>query len=184
MRSEPHEEDPNINIVLRSGITIRDDKGKQPKDSTWVRKAPTKEPESDLECAKETFMEARKSFAHASTSTSKDRLEPEMDPSMLITFLETCMKLLCYSKAIKGLQELINRCVGTLPGGLRVVWKIGKHAMRMGREMRLTAQIREYEMNQVIMDIGSDVNVLQKQTWEHIGRHNLQWSPIQLRMDN
>lgn len=76
MRSEPHEEDPNVNIVLRSGITAGYDKGKQPEDSTWVRKASTKELEFDLEHAKETFMEARKSFADASTSGSKDRPEP------------------------------------------------------------------------------------------------------------
>ena len=52
MRSELCEEDPNVNIVLRSGITIGDDKGKQPKESAWVHKAPTKELEFDLERAK------------------------------------------------------------------------------------------------------------------------------------
>ena len=67
MKSEPREEDPNVNIVLQSGITIGDDKGKQPKESVWVCKAPTKEPKFDLEHAKETFMEAKKSFMEAST---------------------------------------------------------------------------------------------------------------------
>ena len=107
-----------------------------------------------------------------------------MDPSMLTTFLETCMKLLRDSKAVKGLQELINRCAGTTPGEPRVVRKIGKHKTRTGREMRLTAQIGEYEMDQVILDLGSDANVLPKQTWERMGRPALQWSPIQLRMEN
>lgn len=49
-------------------------------------------------------MEAKKSFADASTSGSKDKLEPEMDPSMLTTFLEPCMKLLRNNKVVKGLQ--------------------------------------------------------------------------------
>ena len=111
----------------------------QPEDSTWVRKAPIKEPEFDLECAKETFMEARKIFADAFISGSKDRPEPKMDPLMLATFLETCMKLLRDSKAIKGLQELINKCTETAPGEPHVVWKMEKHAKRTGREMRLTA---------------------------------------------
>ena len=75
-------------------------------------------------------MEARKSFADASTSGSKDRLELEMDPSMLKTFLETCMKVLRDNKVVKGLQELINTCTGTMPGEPRIVWKIGKHPMR------------------------------------------------------
>jgi len=64
-----------------------DDKGKQPEDNTWVHKALTKEAEFDLECAREAFMEAKKSFAEASTSRRKDKLELEMDPSMLTNFL-------------------------------------------------------------------------------------------------
>lgn len=50
--------------------------------------------------------------------------------------------------------------------------------------MRLTAHIGEYEIDQVIMDLGSDANILPKQTWERMGRPTLQWSPIQLRMAN
>ena len=45
-------------------------------------------------------------------------------------------------------------------------------------------QIEEYEMDQVILDLGSDVNVLPKQTWERMGRLTLQWSLIQLWMAN
>jgi len=84
-------------------------------------------------------MESKKSFVEASTLGRKDKLEPEMDPSMLTTLLETYMKLLCDSKVVKGLQELINRCVGTTPGESCIVWKIGKHKTRTGHEMRLTA---------------------------------------------
>jgi len=50
--------------------------------------------------------------------------------------------------------------------------------------MRLTAQISEYEMDQVILDLGLDVNVLSKQIWECMGKPALQWYPIQLRMVN
>ena len=71
-------------------------------------------------------MEFKKSFADDTTSGSKDKLEPEMDPSILTTFLETCMKLLCDSKAMKGLQELIIRCAGTTLGEPRVVQNLGK----------------------------------------------------------
>ena len=103
MRSELHEEDPNMNMVLRSGATIGEDKRKKPEGDMWVRKAPTKEPEFDLERAKETFMEGKKSFMKASTSGSKGQREPRMDPSMLTTFLETCMKLLRDNKKVKGI---------------------------------------------------------------------------------
>ena len=92
-------------------------------------------------------MEAKKSFIEASISGSKDKPDPEMDPSMPKTFLETYMKLLCDSKAVKGLQELIYRCAGTMPGESCIVCKIEKHKKRKRCEIRLTAQIREYEMD-------------------------------------
>ncbi len=36
MRDEPREEDPNVNIMLRSGMMTEEDKGKKPKESEWV----------------------------------------------------------------------------------------------------------------------------------------------------
>jgi len=42
--------------------------------------------------------------------------------------------------------------------------------MRIGRDMIMSAQIREYEMDQVILDLGSNANVLPNQTWEHMGK--------------
>jgi len=68
MRTKLCEEDPNVNIVFRSGITTGDDKGKQLEESRWVCKAPEKETGFDLERVKETFMEAKKRFVEASTS--------------------------------------------------------------------------------------------------------------------
>ena len=102
MRAEPREEDSNVNIVLRSRVTTGDNKGKQPEADEWVRKFPKKKVVFDLERAKETFMEAKKSFAKESTSGSQNKVletsgPAEVDPSVLTTFLETCMKLLCDS---------------------------------------------------------------------------------------
>ena len=39
-------------------------------------------------------------------------------------------------------------------------------------------------MTDVILDLGSEVNVLTKQTWEQMGKNTLEWSPIQLRLAN
>ena len=44
--------------------------------------------------------------------------------------------------------------------------------------MRLHAQIGEYDMNDIILDLGSKVNVLNKQTLEQMGKPSLEWSPI------
>jgi len=74
------------------------------------------------------------------------------------------MKLLCNSKVVKGLQELINKCASkdNAPDGPHVVRKISKNKARIGCEMRLTPQIGDYEMDQVILDLGSNVNVFPK----------------------
>jgi len=53
--------------VLRRKVTTGDDKGKQPKEDGWVRKALEKEAGFDSASVEETFMEANKSFAEAST---------------------------------------------------------------------------------------------------------------------
>lgn len=47
--------------------------------------------------------------------------------------------------------------------------KIYKNKKRMGREMHLTVQIGAFEMDWVILDLGSDENVLHKKTWQCIG---------------
>ena len=39
-------------------------------------------------------------------------------------------------------------------------------------------------MIDVILDLGSEVNVLTRQTWEQMGKPVLEWSPIQLRLAN
>jgi len=50
--------------------------------------------------------------------------------------------------------------------------------------MRLTVWIEEFEMDQVILELGLDANFLPKKTWERMGQPKLQWSPIQLHMMN
>ena len=73
-------------------------------------------------------------------------------------------------KAIKELQHIIDQCQpsSSVNSAQRAVHNIMGHT-RTGREMRLTAQIGEFEMDEVILDLGSEVNVLTKQTWEQMG---------------
>jgi len=82
------------------------------------------------------------------------------------------MKLLHDNKAVKGIHELINKCVRkeNTPDGPHIVRKIGKHKARTGCEMRLTVHIGEYEMDQVILDLWLDTNFLSKQTRKRMGR--------------
>ena len=50
--------------------------------------------------------------------------------------------------------------------------------------MRLSVVIRSYEMDEVVLDLGSEVNVMTKQTWEIMVKPKLTFSPIQLRLAN
>ena len=88
------------------------------------------------------------------------------------------MKLLRNQNALKELQKVLAL---TNPQRRVDQEKTTSHVQRTGREMRLNVQIGEYDMTDVILDLGSEVNVLTKQTWEQMAKPTLVWSPIQLR---
>ena len=48
----------------------------------------------------------------------------------------------------------------------------------------MNIQIGDYEVDLVILDLGSDVNILTKHMWENMGQLTLGWSPMQLRLAN
>ena len=85
------------------------------------------------------------------------------------------MKLLRNHNALKELQKVLPFCE---PQRRVDKEKTVNCVRRIGREMRLNVQIGEYDMTDVILDLGSDVNVLTKQTWEQMGQPALDWSPI------
>ena len=89
MRSEPHEEHPKVNMVLRSDTTTGADRRSSSKEDAGV--------------GKETYLEARESFVEVSTPCSRDQPEPVRDPLMITTFLETCIKLIHDNRVVKGL---------------------------------------------------------------------------------
>ena len=81
-------------------------------DDLKGRDAPTREPDLEIEHVKGASNEAQKSFMEVTIPSNRDPIKLGMDPFMLTTFLEICMKLLCDNRVVKGLQELITRCVG------------------------------------------------------------------------
>ena len=101
------------------------------------------------------------------------------------SFLQSCLKLIRNEQAITELQRIIDQCQpsSSATSTQRALHNITGHT-RTGREMRLTAQVGEFEMDEVILDLGSDVNVLTKQTWEQMGSPKLVRLPIHLRLDN
>ena len=131
-------------------------------------------------------MEAKKYFADPSTSIvptppHQQQLQPQEAStnkvSTLSSFLQSCLKLLRNQNALSELWKVIASCEPQQGSGQE---KAVHRVRRTGREMRLNAQIGEYDMADVILDLGSKVNVLTKQTWEQIEKYTLDWSPIQL----
>jgi hypothetical protein len=45
-------------------------------------------------------------------------------------------------------------------------------------------ELGSYEMDGVMLELGFDVNNLLKKSWELMGKTNLVWSPIQLKIAN
>jgi hypothetical protein len=105
--------------------------------------------------------------------------------SKLIEFLYTCIKLIQDENVVQELQNLIRQYeIGKIDPLLnRAVHQICKKR-RTNEELNLNAQIGEYDIDYVVLELGSEVNVMMKQTWELMGKPRLIYSPIRLRMDN
>jgi hypothetical protein len=58
------------------------------------------------------------------------------------------------------------------------------HKKRTNKEFKLSVQIGEYDMDNVILDLGSNVNVIPRKMWEMMGKLKLVCSTVQLRLDN
>jgi hypothetical protein len=65
----------------------------------------------------------------------------------------------------------------------REVHQIAKKR-RKNKELHLNAQIGEYDIDYVVLDLGSEVNLMTKQTWALMGKMKLIYSSIRLRMAN
>jgi len=62
--------------------------------------------------------------------------------------------------------------------------RVKRRKKRTRREFRLNAKLYDYEIEYVMLDMGYDVKIMRKKTWEAMGKPNLVYSPIQLRMEN
>jgi hypothetical protein len=86
---------------------------------------------------------------------------------------------------VQELQNLIRQYeLGKIDPLLnREIHQIRKRR-RTNEELHLNAQIREYDIDYVVLDLGSEFNVMTKQTWALMGKPKLIYSPIKLRMAN
>jgi hypothetical protein len=136
------------------------------------------------------------------TSTAqphKEALEYEMPPSLDHTnemkpmgkvsaikiFLQSCVKVLSDPPFLKILQNILEKCSSETKGNLEPKTVNHLHTKRRtSREFRLNANIGDLNMGDIILDIGSKVNVLRKKTWKCMGEPIFRYSPIQLKLAN
>jgi hypothetical protein len=201
---EPHGVDSRVVVITSGGTATEEDRATQGKieNDHGVRKATEKTPMFDAKKERQIFEDPRKEFKRAQGSSSKRQLEikeygmPQaFDPSAsptegkevrkLMNFLCTCVKLIQYKGTIQELQDLIKQYeIGNIDPLLnRAVHQIGKRR-RKNKELHLNSQIGEYEIDYVVLDLGSEVNVMTKNIWTLMGKPKLIYSPIRLCMAN
>jgi hypothetical protein len=107
------------------------------------------------------------------------------EASKLVSFLYTFIELIKDEKAIQELKKLvrqyeIGRVDPLLNKSLHHLFK----KRRTNKELHLNAQIGEYDIDYVVLDLDSEVNVMTNQTWALMGKTKLIYSPIRIRMAN
>jgi hypothetical protein len=112
--------------------------------------------------------------------TSKEHHSKQV--SNLRNILGSCVKLLNDRNSLQILQNLLEKCH---PGeeGVKIVNRVRKKRRTSG-EFKLNANIGDFNMGDIILDLGFEVNVLPKKTWEAMGEPQLGYSPIQLKLTN
>jgi hypothetical protein len=105
--------------------------------------------------------------------------------SNLMEFLYTCIKLIHDESVVQELQNLIRQYeLGNI--GPLLNWEVHQIAkkIRTNKELHLNAQIGEYDIDYVVLNLGSEGNFMTKQTWALMRKPKLIYSLIKLRMDN
>jgi hypothetical protein len=97
--------------------------------------------------------------------------------SKLVSFLYTFIELIKDEKSIQELQNLVRQYeIGRVDPLLnKVVHQLSKKT-RTNKELHLNAQIGEYDIDCVVLDLGSEVNFMTKQTWVLMGKPKLIYS--------
>ena len=91
--------------------------------------------------------------------------------SKLKSFLSSCLALIQHKYAIIELQALIEET----PEESQCPKKFNhvKKKFKTGCDLRMSAQISDFDMDYIILDLGSDINILTWQTWESMGKLRL-----------
>jgi hypothetical protein len=111
--------------------------------------------------------------------------QPLGQVSTIKDFLQSCVKLLNDPSSVKVLQNMLERCSIEAEGKLEQKTINHLHTRRRtNREFRLNANIGYFNMGDIILDLGLEINVLPKKTWKCMGEPTLGYSLVQLKLAN
>jgi hypothetical protein len=131
------------NIICIQGACINDDQASR----TIDKEIPTYEMPPSLDHTEET--------------------QPLGQVSTIKSFFQSCVRLLNDPSSVKTLQNMLERCSIEAKG--KIEHKTMKHLhtrRRTNKEFTMNANIGYFNMGDIILDLGSKVNVLPKKTWQ------------------
>jgi hypothetical protein len=200
---EPRGEEPRVIFITRGGFVIGEDmvNPRNTINGLGIIRASKKAPLFDPTKEKHTFEEVRREFVgeHASYREKQEVKECEMPPafyqsipfrkgkgvSKLMDFLYTCINMIKYERVVQRLQHLQRQYeIGRVDPLLSRAMKQVSRKKRKSKELHLSAHIGDYDINCVVLNLGSKVNVMTKKTWALMGKPKFIYSNIRLRMDN
>jgi hypothetical protein len=112
-------------------------------------------------------------------------MKPLGQVSTIKRFYQSCVKLINDPSYVKILQSILEICSVETKGNLEQKIVNHLHTRRQtSREFRMNANIGYFNMGDIILDLGSEVNVLSKKTWKCMGEPTLGYSPVQLKLAN
>jgi hypothetical protein len=86
-------------------------------------------------------------------------MQPMGQVSTIKGFLQSCVKLLYDPSSVEVLQNMLERCSVETKGKLEQEIVNHLHTRRItSREFRLNTNIGDFNMGDIIMDLGSEVN--------------------------
>jgi hypothetical protein len=112
-------------------------------------------------------------------------MQPKGQVSTIKGFFQSCVKVLSDLSSVKIFQNILEKCSSETKEKLEPKTINYLHTRRRtSREFRLNANIGDFNMGDIILNLGSEVNVLLKKTWQCMGETTLGYSNVQLKLAN
>ena len=163
--------DVKVGIVSHDGTTTGDDGPQLQVQITGKKKVAF-----DIATKKDTFFDTKNVIGRNLGKLPIIDMPSAFDPSVeagpsqqhgtLCKFSESCLSLVRDLDVLVELETLLHHPDKTVKDSTMNSLKKRK----IGKEMRMNIQIGDYEVDSVILDLGSHINILTKQTQQLMGK--------------